>query len=283
MYLDPKMASSLLESVERPRFAGLTTLRLLRAGGQAWLYAAVGPDGPVSVKRWGPGAAAAARRELEALRRLAPHRYVARFVGTARSLDDPPDAPPCAVLEAPAGATLARRLEEGGALPASDVAALGVALADALGHLHAHGLVHADLQPAGVALRDPGGEPVLLDLGAVADASAAAPVGSPAYMAPEQVVDPAGPCGAAPLAIGPAIDVYLLGGTLFEAATGRPPWSAEDGPHAPWSRPDDRWDEGPASQVPPALRRVIDRCLAGAPANRYATPAQVADDLRRLL
>lgn len=281
MYLDPEMASSLLESLERPRFAGLTTLHVLRAGGQAMVYAAEGRDGPVTVKRWGPAGAAAARRELSALRRLAPHPRVARFVGTIRSLDDPPDAPACVVLEAPAGRTLACRLEQDGPLPASAVAALGAALADALEHLHAHGLIHGDVHPASVALREGGGEPVLLDLGAAADTGAVAPGGWPPYRAPERFDGFAAPDGAAPLVVGPATDVYVLGATLFEAATGRPPWGADDGPRARWS--DDPWRHARESHVPPALRRIVGRCLAGPPASRYATPAQVADDLRRLL
>ncbi|MEC7519705.1 MAG: protein kinase [Myxococcota bacterium] len=92
-------------------------------------------------------------------------------------------------------------------------------LAEALAVLHAHGKVHRDVKPSNVLVTEEG-RAVLLDFGMTADLSGnrereyGSIVGTPRYMAPEQVSDDA---------VGPAADLYAVGVMLHEALTGRAP------------------------------------------------------------
>ena len=92
-------------------------------------------------------------------------------------------------------------------------------LARALAAVHRRGLVHRDLKPANV-LVDDGGRVVVLDFGLIALAGAASEaVGTPAYMAPEQLVGQA---------VGPAADWYAVGVMLYEALVGQRPYGGHD-------------------------------------------------------
>src|SRR5262249_10550099 len=154
-------------------------------------------------------------------------------------------------LELVPGGSLAQRLA-GRPLPARQAAALVEALARAVHHAHEQGIVHRDLKPANILLARchpgrgilPGGAgqaaalaPKITDFGmarllepdpgapASAAPSAAVPVGTPPYMAPEL----AGPSGEVPgkgAGSGRATDIYALGAILYETLTGRPPFMA---------------------------------------------------------
>ncbi|WP_370344528.1 serine/threonine-protein kinase [Catenulispora sp. MAP5-51] len=123
------------------------------------------------------------------------------------------------------GEDLARIIGRG-PLPPAEVARLGVALADALDHIHSRGIVHRDLKPANV-LVEPDGGIFLADFG-IAHAwdgpvhtGSGLVVGTAGYMAPEQAQ------GSGPM---PASDVFCLGLVLLEALTGQPeyPGPAQD-------------------------------------------------------
>jgi len=126
------------------------------------------------------------------------------------------DGAPYLVMQYVAGVTLAARLRDG--LPAAEeVRRIGAALAGALDHLHADGIVHRDIKPANVLISDDG-EVYLADLGIARARDTAGltdtglVVGTPAYLAPEQV---------AGRTVGPACDLYALGLVLLECFTGR--------------------------------------------------------------
>jgi len=120
------------------------------------------------------------------------------------------------VLELIEGAPLSETLTRG-AIPPTEVAALGAELSDALAYIHAQGVVHRDVTPANV-LCDEDGRPRLVDFGIarLLDSprltATAIAVGTAAYMSPEQVQG---------LDVTPAADVYALGLVLLEAITGR--------------------------------------------------------------
>jgi eukaryotic-like serine/threonine-protein kinase len=121
------------------------------------------------------------------------------------------------VMELVDGPSLAECCRDGPLDPAR-VAAIGAQLADALGHAHAAGVVHRDLKPANVLL-GADNRALLTDFGIARLLSAAArrtitgaTVGTPAYLAPEQVRGEE---------VTPAADVYALGLVLLEALTGR--------------------------------------------------------------
>ncbi|MFO0799708.1 MAG: serine/threonine-protein kinase [Gemmataceae bacterium] len=156
-------------------------------------------------------------------------------------------------------------------------AALVAALADAVHAVHQAGLVHRDLKPANVLI-DPAGAPRLADFGLSRPSSATAttwPVGTPAYMAPEQ---------AAGGRVAPTADVYSLGAVLYELLTGTVPHPgdaatvlhrlATDAPPPPHPR---------TPAVPPPLDAVCRTAMARTPAARYPSAAALAADLRRFL
>ncbi len=88
--------------------------------------------------------------------------------------------------------------------------------------LHEQGIIHRDLKPANIMIR-PGGEPILMDFGLALSIThprltgVGEPIGTPAYMAPEQVRGEGNN-------LGPAADVYSLGIILYEMVTGQPPF-----------------------------------------------------------
>lgn len=121
------------------------------------------------------------------------------------------------VLELVDGPTLRHAMAERGALPAEEVARLGISMADALAFVHERGVVHRDVTPSNV-LCGPDGRFRLADFGiarlldTTRVTAAASAIGTVAYMAPEQVEGKD---------VTPAADVYALGLVLREALTGR--------------------------------------------------------------
>ena len=124
------------------------------------------------------------------------------------------------VMELLSGRTLREALDTDGPLPVGEVTRVGLCLLDALRATHEAGIVHRDVKPGNVYLCD-GGRVVLTDFGvarATDDESTIASdefIGSPAYVAPEQVH---------PNQARPASDLFSLGATLFAAVEGRPPF-----------------------------------------------------------
>src|SRR5262249_33842245 len=123
-----------------------------------------------------------------------------------------------------AGESLAARLARGRFEDVAEAVGVATQVAAALAAVHAAGLVHRDLKPGNVLL-DGTGRAVLTDFGLArllddraGITAAGVMVGTPAYMAPEQVSGDFGP-------VGPWTDVYSLGLVLYEMLTGRLPFS----------------------------------------------------------
>ena len=165
-----------------------------------------------------------------------------------------------------------------GPVAVEEVARLGMALASAVHVLHGQHVIHLDLTPGNVLFR-PTGEAVLVDFGLAhhshyPDLMAeefARPVGTPAYISPEQVFG---------VRCDPRSDIFALGVIVYELATGRLPYGA------PTSRRGLRrrlWrDPLPPRAVVPYLpewlQEVILRCLEVDARARYSSAAQVAFD-----
>lgn len=184
------------------------------------------------------------------------------------------DDEPYLVMELVDGPSLAECCR-GVALEPERVAAIGAQIADALGHVHAAGIVHRDLKPGNVLL-GADGRAQLTDFGLARIMSAAmrhttsgVTVGTPAYLAPEQVRGDE---------ITPAVDVYSLGLVLIEALTGACPYQG-----LPVEAALARLTTPPV--IPDALPRrwrVLLRTMTALdPADRPST-AEVADVLRDL-
>jgi hypothetical protein len=192
------------------------------------------------------------------------------------------------VSELVRGATFDRMLDEG-QLSDRDIAALGVALCDALMHAHAQGIVHRDVKPSNVLVPEqptsPAGAAKLTDFGVARVVGGDSltrtgdVIGTLAYMAPEQ---------AEGLEAGPAADLYSLALVLYEALTGINPvrigtaarHARRLGAHLPPLRRQRR-------DLPPGLGHAVDMALRPRPRERgtvvelrraLATAHAVVDD-----
>ncbi|MGW4222828.1 serine/threonine-protein kinase [Streptomyces bauhiniae] len=202
------------------------------------------------------------RREVAAARRVGG-------AWTAPVLDADPDAPvPWAATAYAAGPSLAQAVTAHGPLPAHTVRALGAGLAEALATVHALDLVHRDVKPSNVLLTLDG--PLLIDFG-IARATTGtasltatgASVGSPGYMAPEQILG-ARVTGAA--------DVFSLGAVLAYAATGTPPFPGDSSAALLYKVVHEEPELG---ALDGELREIAAACLTKDPAGRPA-PADLA-------
>lgn len=158
---------------------------------------------------------------------------------------------------------------------------IGAELADGLAHAHDRGVLHRDIKPANVLFTDDG-RPMLLDFN-LAGAGAGQLCGTPGYMAPEQLEAARAGRGVGSV----QSDVYALGLVLLELLAGR--W--------PFPEPRGRWEDAlpemiAARQYPlsavtlrpdvtPGVRAILAKCLDPDPAARYASAADLREDLNR--
>ncbi len=164
--------------------------------------------------------------------------------------------------------------------PDTAVANWGLQAAEALAHAHQRGVIHRDIKPSNLIL-DPDGRIWLTDFGLakriddVSLSMAGAILGTPRYMSPEQA-------SAAKNPIDHRTDIYSLGATLYELATGKPLFEA-DSAHAVISQILTREPPAPRQvrpNLPRDLETIILKCLSKEAAQRYATAQSLADDLR---
>ncbi len=216
------------------------------------------------------------RQEVKLARRVT-HRNVARTYDIGESEGDK-----FLTMEFVDGEPLSARLAREGALPLDAVVTVADGICAGLQAAHAAGIVHRDLKPDNVLLaRD--GRVVLTDFGiarALFDAGRAATMGlalgTPAYMAPEQVE------GAADL--DERADVYALGAMLYECVTGERAWSGE----SIWAVAAARLIQPPPDprvkrpDLPTAAAELVLRCMARRREDRFASAAEVAAALASL-
>jgi serine/threonine protein kinase len=254
--------------------------RLLGQGGFAWVFAGRELDGTeVAVKVLMPRYAgdrqfeARFRNEAETAAQL-EHPNIIRIRFVARSgnyvyfaMDLCSDS-------------LAARLARAGPLPEADIVRIARDVARGLAFAHARGVIHRDLKPDNILIRADGSA-VLSDFGIaravsgyVASTGVNMTIGTPQYLSPEQ---------AQGRPLDQRVDFYALGVTLYKAATGEVPFASID------------WFELARMHVedaPPPLRkkrpdlskrfeRIVMKCLAKHPDDRYRDATQLLADLER--
>jgi serine/threonine protein kinase len=184
------------------------------------------------------------------------------------------------VMEYVEGETLGDALKRG-PLPLRRALEVLRAVAGALDHAHAHGVVHRDVKPANVLL-GPAGTVKLADLGISVAADntritrTGVALGTPAYMAPEQLEG---------LRVTPAADVYALGAVAFELLSGR---RAHEGKNA--IEVARRATEGPPPDLrvawpdaPAAAAQAVGRAMAREPGKRQRSAGELSEQLERAL
>jgi len=212
--------------------------------------------------------------EIEMLERLS-HPVVVRPFGG--ELDGPR---PYVALEHIEGPRLSTLLRKYGPLPVEQLVPLAVQLCSAAHYLERERIVHLDIKPSNVIMAGP---PRLIDMSVACTLDECqrlrSPVGTDAYMAPEQCLPDAG------VKPGPASDVWGIGATLFRGVAGQKAFS--EGDHDA-DLPNARWPqlvEHPAplpDHVGPAVAEPIMACLARDPADR-PTAAELAEALEQVL
>ena len=288
---DPPPADGLpdMSAPRTPNLGQLAEYRLLEKlgqGGMGVVYRALHTelDRIVAVKVLPLGQsdnsqiAARFRREAKAVGRL-DHPNIVRALDARVT-----DGTRILVMELVSGLDLAELVHHVGPLAVADACALIRQAAQGLDCAHRHGLVHRDIKPSNLMLSD-AGLVKMLDLGlarfredtaqgdTTVDGQA---LGTPDYMAPEQVSD----SHSADI----RADLYSLGCTLYFLLTGGPPFGGPDYRTAFDKMTAHVHQPSPSVQdlrndVPNALASVLNRLMAKAPEDRYATPADVVDAL----
>src|SRR2546425_6117713 len=252
--------------------------RLLGQGGFAWVFVGREADGtPVAVKVLKPRYAgdpqfeSRFRNEAETAAHL-QHANIIHIRSVGKSGGNVYFAMDlCAD-------SLGARIAREGPLPEADIVRLAQDLAQALGFAHQRGVIHRDLKTDNVLIRSDGSA-VITDFGIaravsgyVASTGVNMTIGTPHYLSPEQ---------AQGRPLDQRVDFYALGVTLYKAATGEVPFTSTD------------WFELARMHVedpPPSLRRkrlelsrrferVVMKCLAKHPDDRYANAAELRADL----
>jgi serine/threonine protein kinase len=218
-------------------------------------------------------------REARAAAQLS-NEHVGRVLDVGRL----PDGVPYIVMEYLEGRDLAAVCNERGPLPISDVAEYMLQVCEAMAEAHAKGIVHRDLKPQNLFLTSkPDGRPLVkvVDFGiSKSHAAKGAPtttaqsMGSPSYMAPEQMRSAKN--------VDARADIWSMGVILYELLSGKLPFEADTMPELIVQVLGDTPPPSLAQLrdgLPPALVRTVEKCLEKDRERRFATVAELAHEL----
>ncbi|MFD1931405.1 serine/threonine protein kinase [Nonomuraea mangrovi] len=246
-----------LRSGDPARLGDYTLLGRLGEGGQGVVYLAADRTGArVAIKWLRPGDTVSAERFLREVRvaqQVAPF-CTAQVLATGAEHDRP-----YIVSEYIEGPSLQRVVQEQGPRTGPALHRLAIGTATALAAIHQAGIVHRDFKPANVIIAPDG--PRVIDFGIARALNAtstisSSPVGTPSFMAPEQLLGHQ---------VGPAADLFTWASTIAYAASGRAPFGSDTMPavinRVLNAAPD-------VSGLDEPLRGVVHACLSKDPAQR---------------
>ncbi len=201
------------------------------------------------------------------------HPFVLKFVRV------PQKSRPYIVTEYLKGCTLAHLLNAMRPLPQRDALKLAGLICEALGHMHAHGVIHRDLKPQNVMICCDGTIRIM-DFGIARDVVSrritrvgnSTSMGTPDYMAPEQVKGKTAD---------KRTDIYNLGALLYEMLTGVVPFQDEN----PWAALNARVTGDPAAprkinpDISAQAEEIVLRALQRDPRDRYESAEAMKADL----
>ncbi len=182
------------------------------------------------------------------------------------------------------GRTLAEILQSNGRLSVLQACDIAVEVASALASAHQHGVVHRDIKPANILVGSTG-QVKVADFGIARAVGAAveqnltqtgAVMGTATYFSPEQAQ------GSQP---DPRSDLYSLGVVMYEMIAGEPPFVGDNAIAVAYKQVHDQPMALRVKEpdVSPAFNAVVMKCLEKDPMRRYATAAELADDIRRFI
>jgi hypothetical protein len=187
-------------------------------------------------------------------------------------------------LEFVEGETLSRRLRrcarQGRFFSVGEATAVAWQVAQALAFAHSRGIIHRDLKPDNIMLTSRGRAKVMdfgiaRTLGGSADTEAGTRVGTPDYMAPEQLKGQSADARS---------DLFSLGVILYEMISGRRPYSQTDLLRSDRENgPEIVWDDGVLPPGNGRLRPILAKLLALEPERRYATANDLLQEMRQQL
>ncbi len=271
--------------------AGYTLLNEIGRGGMGFVYEAVqvATGRRVAIKALresgSPWSRRRLEREVEMLARL-DHPGIVRIIDSGLS-----GGGSYFVMDLIDGRPLDAAITPGQGATAPAIEAVAKAC-DAVAHAHSRGVLHRDLKPSNILITQ-GGDVRILDFGLArafgAFRGTTAPdltlhgagelIGTIAYMPPEQA-------DGRSAEVGPASDIYSLGAVLYKLLTGRTPHSPTGSPRTALTRISEDPVNAPSRRRPglsASIDAVVLKALARNPKDRYASAAELADDLRRLL
>jgi serine/threonine protein kinase len=258
-----------------------SVVRRIGAGAMGAVYegARDGTGDRVALKVLDPrfAAVARARDRFLAEAKIAERLHHPNIVAVTEAGDD--DGRPFLVMELLGGEDLAQRLERSRPIPAEAAADILIPVCGAIAAAHAAGVTHRDLKPHNIFLAQPSETPKVLDFGiAMAEGvvpaetktdDAAGVVGSPCYLAPEQVGNGS--------AAGPASDQYALAVIAYECLTGQRPFDGEtlDAVLAAIAAGAPRPPTALQPELPAELEAIVLRAMSRQPSERFASVTEL--------